>query len=65
VAGVLKITRLSHKGQGLTIKLAGELLGAWVGAAREACATRGRPPRRLDLVAVPYWTQRVCNCSVI
>ena len=53
---MLKITRLSHKGRGLTIKLEGELLGAWVVAAREACATRGRRPRRLrlDLAAVTY-----------
>jgi hypothetical protein len=51
---VLKITRLSHKGPGLTIKLDGEILGAWVGAAREACAARGRRPRRLDLAAVTY-----------
>ena len=51
---MLKITRLSHKGRGLTIKLEGELLGAWVVAAREACATRGSGPRRLDLAAVTY-----------
>ena len=51
---MLKITRLSHKGRGLTIKLEGELIEAWVGAAREACATRGRRPRRLDLAAVTY-----------
>jgi hypothetical protein len=54
VAGVLKITRLSHKGRGLTMKLEGEIVGAWVDAAREACATRGRRPRRLDLAAVTY-----------
>jgi hypothetical protein len=52
--GVLKITRLSHKGRGLTIKFEGELVGAWVAAARDACATRGRRPRRLDLAAVTY-----------
>jgi anti-anti-sigma regulatory factor len=51
---VLKITRLSHHGRGVTIKLEGELLGAWVAAARDACATRDRRPRRLDLAAVPY-----------
>ena len=51
---MLKITRLSRKGRGLTIKLEGEILGAWVGAARDACATRGRRPRRLDLAAVTY-----------
>jgi anti-anti-sigma regulatory factor len=51
---VLKITRLSRQGRGLTIKLEGELLEAWVGAARDACAIRGRRPRRLDLSAVTY-----------
>ena len=51
---MLKITRLSHKGRGLTIKLEGEIVGAWVGAARDACAIRGRRPRRLDLAAVTY-----------
>ena len=53
---MLKITRLSHKGQGLTIKLEGEILGPWVGAVRDACAKRGRRPRRLrlDLAAVTY-----------
>jgi ABC-type transporter Mla MlaB component len=53
-AGVLRITRLSPKGRGLTLKLEGEVLGAWVGATREACATPGRRPRRLDLAAVTY-----------
>src|SRR5262245_27050816 len=52
--GVLRITRLSQKGRWLTIKLEGEIVGAWVGAARDACATRGRRPRRLDLDAVTY-----------
>src|SRR5262249_7882154 len=52
--GVLKITRLSHKGRGLTIKLEGEILGAWVGAVRAAGTKRGRRPRRLDLAAVTY-----------
>jgi len=53
---VLKISRLSHKGRGLTIKLEGELLGPWVGSVRDACAVRGRRPRRLrlDLAAVTY-----------
>jgi anti-anti-sigma regulatory factor len=51
---VLKITRLSHKGRDLTIKLEGELLGAWVSAVRDVCAGRGRRPRRLDLAAVTY-----------
>jgi hypothetical protein len=52
--GVLKITRLSPKGRGLTIKFEGEILEAWMDAARDACATRGRRPRRLDLAAVTY-----------
>jgi anti-anti-sigma regulatory factor len=51
---VLRITRLSQKGRGLTIKLEGEIVGAWVGAARDGCAIRGRRPRRLDLAAVTY-----------
>ena len=53
---MLKITRLSHKGQGLTIKLEGEILGPWVGAVRDACTKRGRRSRRLrlDLAAVTY-----------
>ena len=51
---MLRITRLSQKGQGLTIKLEGEIVGAWVGAARDACAVRGRRPLRLDLAAVTY-----------
>ena len=53
---MLRITRLSQKGRGLTIKLEGEIVGAWVGAARDACAVRGRRPRhlRLDLAAVTY-----------
>src|SRR5262249_20827327 len=53
-AGVLKITRLSHKGRGLTVRLEGEILGAWVGAVRDACAGQRRRPRRLDLAAVAY-----------
>jgi anti-anti-sigma regulatory factor len=53
---VLNITRLSHKGQGLTLKPEGEIRGAWVDAVGEACATRGRRPRHLclDLAAVSY-----------
>ena len=53
---MLKISRLSHKGRGLTIKLEGELLGPWVGSVRDACAVQGRRPRRLrlDLAAVSY-----------
>jgi hypothetical protein len=53
---VLKITRLSHKGGRLTIRLEGEILGPWVGAVREACTKRGRRPGRLrlDLAAVNY-----------
>jgi anti-anti-sigma regulatory factor len=57
-AGVLRITRLSPKGPGLTIKLEGELLEPWVGSVRDACAVRDRRPRRLrlrlDLAAVTY-----------
>jgi hypothetical protein len=55
-AGVLKITRLSHKGRGLTIRLEGELLGPWTGSVRDACAVRVRRPRHLhlDLAAVTY-----------
>jgi anti-anti-sigma regulatory factor len=53
---VLKITRLSHKGRCLTIKLEGEILGPWVGTVRDACTKRGRRSRRLclDLAAVTY-----------
>jgi anti-anti-sigma regulatory factor len=53
---VLKITRRSHQGRGLTIKLEGEVLGPWVGSVRDACTIRGRRPRRLrlDLAAVTY-----------
>jgi anti-anti-sigma regulatory factor len=53
---VLKITRLSHKRRGLTIKLEGEILGPWVGAVRDACTKRGRRTGRrcLDLASVTY-----------
>ena len=51
---MLKITLLSQKGHGLTIKLEGQILEPWVGAARDACAVRGRRPWRLDLAAVTY-----------
>ena len=53
---MLKITRLSHKGRGLTIKLEGEILGPWVGVVRDACTKRGRRSARLslDLAAVTY-----------
>jgi anti-anti-sigma regulatory factor len=53
---VLKITRRSHKGRGLTIKLEGEVLGPRVGSIRDACTIRGRRPRRLrlDLAAATY-----------
>jgi hypothetical protein len=53
---VLKITRLFPRGRGLTIRLEGELLGPWVGSVRDACAVRGRRPRRrrLDLAGVTY-----------
>ena len=53
---MLKITRLSHKGRRLTIKLEGEILGPWVGAVRDACTHRGRRSKRLrlDLADVTY-----------
>jgi ABC-type transporter Mla MlaB component len=53
---VLKITRHSHTGSRLTIKLEGELVGAWVAATRDACTQQGRRCRRLrlDLAAVTY-----------
>jgi hypothetical protein len=51
---VLKITQLFSRGRGLTIKLEGELLGPWVDSVRDACAVRGRRPRRLDLAALTY-----------
>jgi hypothetical protein len=53
---VLRITRLSRKGRGLTIKLEGEIVGPWVDSVRDACTARGRRPRRprLDLAAVTY-----------
>src|SRR5262245_36424947 len=55
-SSVLKITRLSQKGRGLTIKLEGELLGPWVGSVRDACSASGRRPRhlRLDLAVVTF-----------
>ncbi|PWT86622.1 MAG: hypothetical protein C5B56_12155 [Proteobacteria bacterium] len=53
---MLKITRLTCKGRGLTIKLEGELLEPWVGSVRDTCMARGRRPRHLclDLAAVTY-----------
>ena len=51
---MLKITRVAHKGRGLTIKLEGEVVGPWVDSVRAACAIWGRRPRRLDLAAVTY-----------
>ena len=53
---MLRVTLLSQKGRGLTIKLEGVLLGPWVGSVRDACAARGRRPLplRLDLAAVTY-----------
>jgi anti-anti-sigma regulatory factor len=51
---VLKITLVSQKGHGLTVKLEGQILEPWVSAARDACAIRGRRPPRLDLTAVTY-----------
>src|SRR5262249_51948052 len=55
-AGVLKISRLSHKGRGLTIKLEGELLEPWVDSVRDACGAgaRGPGPLRRDWAAVTY-----------
>src|SRR5262249_19190228 len=54
VAGVLRITWLSEKGRGLTLKAEGEIVGPWVGSVRDACVTRGRRRPRLDLAAVTY-----------
>jgi hypothetical protein len=51
---VLKITLLSQKGRGLTVKLEGEILGPWLGTVRDASAIPGLRPRRLDLAAVTY-----------
>jgi anti-anti-sigma regulatory factor len=53
---VLRITWLSRKGRGLTLKVEGLILGPWVDTLRAACAARGRRPRRLrlDLAAVTY-----------
>jgi anti-anti-sigma regulatory factor len=51
---VLKITRLSRKGRVPTLKLEGEILGPWVDTVRDACATQGRRPPRLDLAGVTY-----------
>ena len=51
---MLKITWLSPKGVGLTIKLEGELVGAGVGVARDACAVGDRRLLRLDLAGVTY-----------
>jgi anti-anti-sigma regulatory factor len=53
---VLRITWLSQKGRGLTLKVEGLILGPWVDTLRAACTARGRRPRRLrlDLAAVTY-----------
>jgi anti-anti-sigma regulatory factor len=53
---VFKITWISQKGRGLTLKLEGELLEPWVDSVRDACAARGWRSRRLrlDLAAVTY-----------
>jgi anti-anti-sigma regulatory factor len=52
---MLRITWLSQKGRGLTLKVEGEILGPWVDALRATCAARGRQRRlRLDLAAVTY-----------
>ena len=50
---MLRITRISQKGRGLTLKVEGQIVGPWVAALRAACTARGRP-RRLDLAAVTY-----------
>jgi hypothetical protein len=50
---VLRITRLSQKGRGLTVKVEGQILGPWVDTLRATCAPRGRL-LRLDLAAVTY-----------
>jgi anti-anti-sigma regulatory factor len=52
---VLRITWLSQKGRGLTLKLEGQILGPWVDALRASCPARGRRRRLcLDLAAVTY-----------
>ena len=52
---MLRITWLSRKGRGLTLKLEGQILGPWVDALRAACAARCRHRRLcLDLTAVTY-----------
>jgi anti-anti-sigma regulatory factor len=53
---VLKITRLTHKRPGLTIKVEGEILEPWVSSVRDDCAPQGRrsEPLCLDLAAVTY-----------
>ena len=50
------ITQFSHHGPDVTIKLEGELVGAWVDAVRDACTKRSRRSGRLrlDLAAVTY-----------
>jgi hypothetical protein len=57
---MLKITLLSQKGHGLTIKLEGQILEPWVSAA---CAVRGRRPGAWTWTPSPTWTRRVFNCS--
>ena len=51
---MLRITWLSEKGRGLTLKVEGQIVGPWVGSVRDACATRRRRRPRLDLAAVTY-----------
>ena len=51
---MLRITWLSQKGRGLTLKVEGQIVGPWVRSVRDACATRGRRRPRLDLAAVTY-----------
>ena len=60
---MLRITRLSQKGRGLTIKFEGEIVGAWVGAARAAARPGAGGPGAWTWPPLPTWTRRVFNCS--
>ena len=51
---MLRITWLSQKGRGLTLKVEGLILGPWVDTLRAACTARSRRRLRLDLAAVTY-----------
>ena len=61
---MLKITRGSRKGRGLTIKLEGEILGPWLGTVRDASAIPGLGPGDWTWPPLPMWTPRVFNCFV-